>query len=38
MGRKMGQGGVVKRDMIDGMDEEHAQSGEHYFYFLRDEI
>lgn len=27
MGHKMAQGGVVNRDMIDGMEEEHAQTG-----------
>jgi ribosomal RNA-processing protein 12 len=30
MGRKMSEGGVVKRDMVDGMDEDGA-SGEGLF-------
>lgn len=31
MGRKMSEGGIVKRDMIDGMEEEHSQAGKLIF-------
>jgi ribosomal RNA-processing protein 12 len=27
MGRKMGEGGVVKRNLLDGMDDDDASEG-----------
>lgn len=30
MGRKMSQGGVVKRDMLEGMDDDTPMEGKHY--------
>lgn len=34
MGRKMSEGGVVKRNMVDGMDEDGAVDGT-YIYVIR---
>lgn len=34
MGRKMTQGGVVKRDLVDGMDEDGEGEGEHFLNLL----
>ena len=34
MGRKMNEGGVVKRSMMDGMDEDGPSEGRRYLFCL----
>ena len=33
MGRKMGEGGIVKRDLVDGMDEDGMETKEGTIFF-----
>jgi hypothetical protein len=34
MGKKMNEGGVVKRNLIDGMDEDGAEDGSSFLFHL----
>lgn len=38
MGRKMAEGGVVKRDLLDGMDEGGEGEGVNLFFFNQSTI
>jgi hypothetical protein len=38
MGRKMAEGGVVKRSLVDGMDEDGVGEGVNAFFFNQSTI